>query len=1007
MMSMAIHDIYQYVVSIWVELFFVACFAVWFAVSRKGSSKSAKSQGKFSKDFARVRTEAAAGNASAAINAWRAAQKQQPTPCDTLKLVVQAFLDSEPLSLVKELVDHFALHAATICGPKAAVAALETVALAGNCAVMEDLFRSLTRQLRIPANMQLQEILLGGYAAAGNEGQATKLVAQFRGSKQKITVRAYSMMVRGFLKSGKLDAALSQVREMHTQGLKVPTFAVAEVFRIAREHGRSQEVFPIISNMDVSITAEAVGVVLEDCLSTGNLALAKEVERVARQHKVQFYFASYEAILKLHTSAGDVYAIELFDEVRRVFAFVNEGFCVSLISRSAEPKFLRMAEHVVTYMRENGKMSIITYSALMKVYSYCNMYSEACDLYQEIKDAKLEPDSTMYGCLMKFSAACGRTDLTRELSTKVGGLDMHHYMSLIRAAGQDKDVDRAFAILGELKGTGQHIDTVVYNAILDVCSSAGEMGRARELSTQMKKENLADIISYNTVLKGHCMRGDAKSAQQTVADMEDAGFHPNDVSYNCLINLTASAGDFSAAWNTIETMERRGIRVDQYTVSTMMKALKKAHTGKDTISRLFALLDRHGIDVCCEEVLLNTALEACMKHGEIRHLNTIVKSMKQARSRKQISQHTYANLIKASGSLKRIEHCWDLWGEMTEVHGFVPNGVALGCMLDALVVNGNVMEGVALLRKWQDRVPVSTVLYSTLIKGFTGIRDTQGAAAMWRELRTKDLPMNTIVYNAILDAHARVGGTKEVSALLQTMEEDGVSQDDITRSIVVKGFCMTGELDKAMEVFTANLPKQRAGTNAVIVYNTILDGCCRHNRTELADMLLAHMEEYHVVPSNYTLGIIVKLWGRRRNLALALDAVKTLPKKFGFTPNVPVKTSLMFACFRNDAIDIAIEVFGELRSAGHHGDAKLFSALINNCTRAGKIDQAVSFVEEAYGLSPGSKRVLALSEDLESSCMDQLLKSMSKQINFQEMGASLIKKLRDANVQTSSLHIRF
>merc|ERR1719313_3242109 len=133
-------------------------------------------------------------------------------------------------------------------------------------------------------------------------------------------------------------------------------------------------------------------------------------------------------------------------------------------------------------------MTIVMYSALMKVYSYSNMHGKACDLYEQICTDGLEPDSMMYGCLMKFSAACGRTDLTRQLSEKVSGCDIHHQMALIRAAGQDKDVDKAFSILEQVKAYGVQLDTVVYNAVLDVCSSSGDMKRARALAEDMKKQ---------------------------------------------------------------------------------------------------------------------------------------------------------------------------------------------------------------------------------------------------------------------------------------------------------------------------------------------------------------------------------------------------------------------------------------------------------------------------------------------------------------------------------------
>merc|ERR1719456_627875 len=131
-------------------------------------------------------------------------------------------------------------------------------------------------------------------------------------------------------------------------------------------------------------------------------------------------------------------------------------------------------------------MSIAVYSALMKVYAYCNMYDKACDLYAQIRAVGLEPDSMMYGCLMKFSVECGRTELSRELFDAAPSLDIQNYMSLIKAAGRDKDIDRAFAVLQKLRDSGAKADIAAYNCLLDVCVSVGDMKRARALMEEMK-----------------------------------------------------------------------------------------------------------------------------------------------------------------------------------------------------------------------------------------------------------------------------------------------------------------------------------------------------------------------------------------------------------------------------------------------------------------------------------------------------------------------------------------
>merc|ERR1719194_228484 len=101
------------------------------------------------------------------------------------------------------------------------------------------------------------------------------------------------------------------------------------------------------------------------------------------------------------------------------------------------------------------------------------------------------------------------------------------------------------------------------------------------------------------------------------------------------------------------------------------------------------------------------------------------------------------------------------------------------------------------------------------------------------------------------------------------------------------------------------------------------------------------MDKCQVSPSNFTLGIIVKMWGRRRQLDKALEAVETLPKKHGFVANAQVFTCLMCTCLNNNAVDKAIEVFQDMRAAGLATDAKAYGALISGCVKHGRTEAAV------------------------------------------------------------------
>merc|ERR1719203_1797750 len=187
-----------------------------------------------------------------------------------------------------------------------------------------------------------------------------------------------------------------------------------------------------------------------------------------------------------------------------------------------------------------------------------------------------------------------------------------------------------------------------------------------------------------------------------------------------------------------------------------------------------------------------------------------------------------------------------------------------------------------------------------------------------------------------------------VSELVGGMQEQGVAPDVITYCTIVKGYCVSGDLDKAVEVFR-DMEKNGLVKESV-VYNTLLDGCIRHGRFALAETLLAEMGRSDVAPSNFTLGILVKMYGRRRQLDKAFEAIESLTKRYNFTANSQVRSCLVCACVNNNALGKAREVIQDAAASPGGVDAKAINTLLSGYTRGGQLEEAVSLVGEAYGL---------------------------------------------------------
>merc|ERR550514_1562407 len=191
-----------------------------------------------------------------------------------------------------------------------------------------------------------------------------------------------------------------------------------------------------------------------------------------------------------------------------------------------------------------------------------------------------------------------------------------------------------------------------------------------------------------------------------------------------------------------------------------------------------------------------------------------------------------------------------------------------------------------------------------------------------------------------------------VPQLLEDMRSSAVEPDIITYSTIVKGYCLSGDVDRAFEVLE-DMKRDSKFAPDEILYNSLLDGCAKQHRVEEAVRLLEDMKQSGVAPSNYTLSILVKLMGRSRRLNQAFALIEELCALHGFRPNIQVYTCLIQACIHNRQMDRALQLHNTMiEEAGCQPDQKLYTVLGRGCLQAGLSQKAAQVIRCAHQL-PG------------------------------------------------------
>lgn len=147
------------------------------------------------------------------------------------------------------------------------------------------------------------------------------------------------------------------------------------------------------------------------------------------------------------------------------------------------------------------------------------------------------------------------------------------------------------------------------------------------------------------------------------------------------------------------------------------------------------------------------------------------------------------------------------------------------------------------------------------------------------------------------------------------------------------------------------------------------------------------MREQKIKPSNVTFSILVKIYGKSKQLQKALGVLEEMTE-LGIKPGVFVYTCIIQTCIKSKQFNIALEKFEEMKALKIQGDAVTYQTLLKGCLQFKKFSEGANLLEEAisYGLF--------ITKEITEPLFSGMAKSKDKQL------ASRVSELKDAMKNT-------
>jgi pentatricopeptide repeat protein len=281
---------------------------------------------------------------------------------------------------------------------------------------------------------------------------------------------SWNAMIAGYLHNGFVDEALKLFREISQRNV-------------------------------VSWTAMIVGYV-QNGLSLEAIEMFRQMHLAGVERDAK----TFAGVLPVCATLGAMQqGMEIHGEVIRSGLESNVFVGTALVDMYAKCERIDIARNVFDKMPQRNAAS---WTTLIAGYAQNGHNMEALDIFRQMQQAGVEPDSKTFASVLP---ACAN------LAALQQGIEIHE----------------------EIIRSGFQCNVFLGNALLDMYAKCGSIDKASEV---FNKIHVKDVVSWNSMIAGYAMHGCGNKALELFQEMQQSGMKPDRVTLVSVLSACCHAG---------------------------------------------------------------------------------------------------------------------------------------------------------------------------------------------------------------------------------------------------------------------------------------------------------------------------------------------------------------------------------------------------------------------------------------------------------------------------------
>jgi len=237
--------------------------------------------------------------------------------------------------------------------------------------------------------------------------------------------------------------------------------------------------------------------------------------------------------------------------------------------------------------------------------------------------------------------------------------------------------------------------------------------------------------------------------------------------------------------------------------------------------------------------------------------------------------------------------------------------------------------------------------YGSLIKAYGYARDLDSIWRCWKEMRSRHITPTSITMGCMVEAIVNNGDTEGAFDLIHQVQEDKDCRGAINSIVycsVLKGFTREKKIDRVWEVYQEM--KDMKADLSIVTYNTLIDACARCGRMDHLPRIQEDMKLNDARPNVITFSTMLKGHCQSGDVTSGFKILEQIRKDPQLKPDEIMYNSLLDGCAQNNLVSEGLRLLEEMQAEQIWPSNFTLSILVKLMSRARRLDQAFSLVED-------------------------------------------------------------